>query len=529
MQLPTTYSRLAAWLEDEEEVHPHCTASDRLRADCGVNGDTVLHSMVSIRTLTAAMLDLLVEVTSESDCWKVRNSAGRTPMHSLCANPSISAPRRALLCGAAAAALFPPLSSAAGEAAPADCRGWTPLHVLCANDAIGAVSGGGGDSDSGALALRLLLRAHPATAVTQADGGRGPTALHLLCRNGAVTSTLLRVYLDEATARGRGRAAASVRTAAFHTPLHWIAANPAATASAVALLLDADPSALRSADAHGSTLLHTLCTGPAATPALFTLLLRRGADPTRRNATGVHPFALLASNPRVSLDALLRCVRRWEEEEEREAQQHQHQQHQQEEEVWTQPQQVWTYDAGSDDADGAPTLCTAVRAYAPPLACISAAACVDRVRRALQHDARALDRRDARGASPRDVARAANLGSGDPVLRALARGGGVGGGGTNSARSAARRGGAASSARCGDRGARRSAHGVDLRRGQGGSSNSLSTAWRRRRGGREGRGDGVRRGRRCCWSRRWRRLVPTQRRGDRRDAEHIVGLVTCYE
>ena len=59
MQLPTTYSRLAAWLEDEEEVHPHCTASDRLRADCGVNGDTVLHSMVSIRTLTAAMLFIL--------------------------------------------------------------------------------------------------------------------------------------------------------------------------------------------------------------------------------------------------------------------------------------------------------------------------------------------------------------------------------------------------------------------------------------------------------------------------------------
>ena len=79
-------------------------------------------------------------------------------------------------------------------------------------------------------------------------------------------------------------------------------------------------------------------------------------------------------------------------------------------------------EAGTAGSSGdAPTLCSVVRAYLPPLACISAAVCAERVRRARDVDSRALDRRDASGATARELISAAELGCTDPVVRALAR------------------------------------------------------------------------------------------------------------
>ena len=245
-----TYLRLCAeigvWSADDgaEVLAEHATA-ESLTEVSSVTGDTVLHCVCSNRRLRAAMLDILVE---EAPCagWCATNQLGRTALHCLCANPSIFAPTRTRCRGEGSAAVeerscFPLGSAAAAmllsssSAAAVDCCGWTPLHALCANMAIGtaasALDVAGSRASCGVRALRALIAAHPPAALAQAEGGA--SALHVLCRNRAVNAELLRAYLDAAPFS----AAAVPLTRAAHAPLHWLCANEAADAAALAVLL----------------------------------------------------------------------------------------------------------------------------------------------------------------------------------------------------------------------------------------------------------------------------------------------------
>eukprot|EP01047_Picozoa_sp_COSAG01_P044525 COSAG01_NODE_4033_length_5415_cov_22.663093_2_plen_1105_part_01 len=290
-------------------------------ASQNTNGRTLLHMLCGNPSVSTEALVAGSEAAGGEEAWAVQDTAGVTPLYILCGIRSVS--KETLMAG---------VKAAGREKAwtVQNTNGWTPLHMLCMSmsketlmsgiKAAGSEEAWGVQNEEGRTPLSILcnnpsVSTEALMASSEVAGGekawavqdkKGETPVHTLCNNPSVSKETLMAGIKAAG----GEKVWTMQSTAKWTPLHRLCMN--ISMSKEALMVGIKAAGRREMwtvqNTFGCTPLHELCGNPSvSTEALVTSSEAVGGEEAWivRDNDGRTPVHMLCNNPSVSTEALV--------------------------------------------------------------------------------------------------------------------------------------------------------------------------------------------------------------------------------